>query len=66
MSSRRKKSRGGAARSLIASMLTRLRRGQDMRTGKVRRVRGKLRDESYFNLLKLDIAAQRLADELIE
>jgi hypothetical protein len=50
---------------LIESMMARLRHGQDVRQSKVRHVRGKLREESYVNPLKLDIAAQRLADELI-
>ena len=47
-------------------MLSRLKAGLDVRRSKVRRLRAKLRDHSYVNLLKLDVAAQRLADEIIE
>ena len=49
---------------MIESMLARLRAGLDLRKPKVRRVRAALRDQSYVNLLKLDVAAQRLADDL--
>jgi hypothetical protein len=45
-------------------MLLRLGAGRDVRRSKVRRLRAKLRDQSYVNLLKLDIAAQRLVDDL--
>lgn len=47
-------------------MLSRLKAGLDVRRSKVRRVRAKLREQSYVNLLKLDVAAQRLAEEIIE
>jgi len=45
-------------------MLSRLKAGLDVRRAKVRGVRARLRDETYVNLLKLDVAAQRLADDL--
>jgi hypothetical protein len=45
-------------------MLLRLKAGLDVRKSKVRSVRAKLRDQTYVNLLKLDVAAQRLVDDL--
>ncbi|HSZ59043.1 MAG TPA: hypothetical protein VK797_25605 [Tepidisphaeraceae bacterium] len=61
--------KGGAKKSsrrstAARSMLSRLKAGLDVRRAKVRGVRARLRDETYVNLLKLDVAAQRLADDL--
>ena len=49
----------------VARLLKRLKSGGDLRKGKVRRVKSSLRQESYFNALKLDVAADRLAGELM-
>ncbi len=49
----------------VARLLKRLQSGGDLRKGKVRRVKSALRHESYVNALKLDVAADRLAAELI-
>jgi hypothetical protein len=51
-------------RALHRSMLSRLRRGADVRMPKVARVRDALREREYMNLLKLHVAADRLAAEL--
>ena len=64
MSGRARKSSQPAG--AVGRLLSRLKAGLDVRRSKVRRVRAKLRDQSYVNLLKLDVAAQRLADEIIE
>ena len=50
---------------MVARLLKRLKSGADLRKGKVRRVKSSLRQESYFNALKLDVAADRLAGELM-
>ena len=49
----------------VARLLKRLKSGGDLRRGKVRRVKSALRHESYVNALKLDVAADRLAAELL-
>jgi hypothetical protein len=51
--------------AVVARLLKRLKSGADLRKGKVRRVKSSLRQESYFNALKLDVAADRLAGELM-
>jgi len=51
--------------ALVGDMLALLKAGADLRRAKVRRVRAAVRDQSYVNLLKLEVAAQRLADEMI-
>ena len=49
-----------AARRLLAA----LRAGADVRRGKVRRVRGAVRAQAYENPLKLQVAVERLSDDL--
>ena len=51
--------------AVVARLLKRLKSGADLRKGKVRRVKSALRNEAYFNALKLDVAADRLAGELL-
>jgi hypothetical protein len=51
-------------RAFVRSLLERLRRGLDMRTAKVRRLRQSVREQTYENRLKLNVAADRLAEEL--
>lgn len=50
---------------VLAAMLARLKSGSDLRRAKVRRVKSAVRDQSYVNLLKLEVAAQRLSDDLL-
>ena len=50
--------------AVLSRLLKRLRNGADLRKTKVRRVKSALRQETYFNSLKLDIAADRLARDL--
>ena len=54
--------RTAAERLLRGMMLERLRAGKDVRHPQVRRIRGALREDRYLNMLKVDVAAQRLAD----
>lgn len=51
-------------RKLVEAMLVRLKRGKDVRTKKVRRVRLAIVGREYENPLKLAVAAERVADEL--
>jgi len=51
--------------AVVARLLKRLKAGADLRRGKVGRVKSALRHEAYFNTLKLDVAADRLAGELM-
>jgi hypothetical protein len=51
---------------LRGAMLERLRAGEDVRKPRVRRVRAALREHRYLNMLKVDVAAQRLADVMSE
>jgi hypothetical protein len=51
--------------AVVDRFLKRLKSGADLRKGKVRRVKSALRHEAYFNTLKLDVAADRLAGELL-
>jgi hypothetical protein len=66
----RKESIGGRAsaapeeRALVASMLRRLQTGRDVRQAKVRRLRRAIAAEVYENPLKLDVAADRMAEEV--
>lgn len=53
-----------AERALVAEMLRRLHAGKDLREAKIRRVRSAIAAEAYENLLKLDIAADRMVEEL--
>jgi len=45
-------------------MLDRLKRGRDLRGAKVRRVRRSVREHSYENELKLEVAVDRLARDI--
>lgn len=58
--------RTAAERLLRGAMLERLRAGEDVRRPQVRRIRAALRESRYLNMLKLDVAAQRLADLMSE
>lgn len=51
-------------RALVASMLRRLQTGKDLRQAKIRRLRRAIAAQAYENLLKLDVAADRMAEEL--
>lgn len=53
-----------ADRALAASMLQRLRAGEDLREAMIRRVRRAIAAQDYENPLKLEIAADRMTDEL--
>ncbi len=44
---------------MVVGLLARLKAGGDLRKAKVRRVRAALRQQAYFNTLKLDVAADR-------
>lgn len=50
--------------AFVATLLGRLRGGDDMRRDKVRRLRKSIRAQDYENFLKLDIAAERVVAEL--
>ena len=54
--------RTAAEQLLRGVMLERLRAGEDVRKPHVRRIRAALREHRYVNMLKVDVAAQRLAD----
>ncbi|HEY8748186.1 MAG TPA: hypothetical protein VIM11_09445 [Tepidisphaeraceae bacterium] len=45
--------------AMVVGLLARLKAGGDLRKAKVRRVRAALRQQAYFNTLKLDVAADR-------
>lgn len=60
------RSRTAAEHLLRGDMLERLRAGEDVRGPHVRRIRAALREHRYLNMLKVDVAAQRLADVMIE
>jgi hypothetical protein len=51
-------------RRSVAEMMARLRRGDDLRADKVERVREALSVGDYENEMKLDIAIDRMLDEL--
>lgn len=50
--------------AMAEAMLQRLKAGDDLRESKVRRVRHAIDSQEYENPLKLDVAADRMADEL--
>jgi hypothetical protein len=50
--------------AFVEGLLERLRAGQDLRREKVRRLRKSIRANDYENSLKLDIAAERVADDV--
>lgn len=52
------------SRSLIRTLLGRLKEGRDLRRAKVRLVKRSVREQSYENELKLQVAVERLAREL--
>lgn len=52
--------------SLVNEYLAALRAGADFRDHKVRRLRAAIRARAYENHLKLEIACDRLAAELLE
>ena len=58
--------RTAAEQLLRGAMLERLRAGKDVRRPQVRRIRAALREHRYLNMLKVDVAAQRLADLMSE
>jgi hypothetical protein len=49
---------------LVAQMVQRMRVGADLRRSMIRRMREAIRNQEYENPLKLDIAADRVADVL--
>ena len=53
-------------KALVEEFLTALREGADFRGGKVRRLRAAIRAKAYENQLKLEIASDRLAADLLE
>lgn len=50
--------------ALLASLMQRLRAGDDLRHQKIRRIRSAIRAKDYENPLKLEIAAERLVEEI--
>lgn len=50
--------------ALVAVMMQRLRAGADLRRAKVRRIRSAIHACEYENALKLDIAAERVVDDV--
>lgn len=52
-------------RQCVADMMAKLRRGEDIRADKVERVRSGLSIGDYENEMKLDIAIDRLLNELV-
>jgi hypothetical protein len=55
-----------ADRAMVDRLVARLKAGDDLRKMKVRRVKAAIHQQVYCNLLKLDVAADRLARELEE
>ena len=51
-------------RAFAAEMLLKLKRGEDVRKDKVENLRDLLSTEDYENHLKLDVAVERLLDDL--
>jgi hypothetical protein len=49
---------------MLLSLLARLHEGKDIRDAKVRRIRSAVRMHSYENDLKLDIALERMLEDL--
>lgn len=56
--------RSADERNLAHAMLARLKRGTDLRKGKVRRVKRSVVEQTYLNALKLQVAVERLCEEL--
>jgi hypothetical protein len=52
--------------ALVDELLAALRAGADVRDRKVRRLRAAIRTRAYENHLKLEVACDRLAAELLE
>ena len=52
-------------KAMVEEFLTALREGADFRGRKVRRLRAAIRARAYENHLKLEIASDRLAAELL-
>ena len=60
----RKRRRSQSERKLARRMLAKLRKGMDLRRGKVRYVRAAIATRSYENQLKLEVTVDRLLAEL--
>jgi hypothetical protein len=52
--------------ALVQQYLAALRAGADFRDRKVRRLRAAIRDGAFENRLKLEVASDRLASDLME
>ena len=52
--------------ALVEELLAALRAGADVRDRKVRRLRAAIRTQAYENHLKLEVACDRLAAELLD
>lgn len=50
--------------ALVALLLRQLKGGADLRQEKIRRIRRAIRFHDYENSLKLDIAAERMVEEI--
>jgi hypothetical protein len=61
---RRGRRRSQAERQLVSALVQRLRAGADVRQRKARRTRAAIKVRAYENELKLDIAIERLIDDL--
>ena len=61
----RRKRRSKADRALATHLADLLRQGADLRVRKARRTRTAIRVRSYENDLKLQVAIERLIDELL-
>ena len=53
-------------KAMVEEFLTALREGADFRGRKVRRLRAAIRARAYENHLKLQVAGDRLLDELLD
>ncbi|HEV7299789.1 MAG TPA: hypothetical protein VGN72_10520 [Tepidisphaeraceae bacterium] len=60
----RAKRRTKADRAAVASLVELLKRGADVRQRKARRTRAAIKVRSYENDLKLEVAIERLIDDL--
>lgn len=58
---RRKK----ADQTLATSLLDKLRKGEDMRTEKIRKIRAAIRRGDYLTEFKLSLTADRVLDEVM-
>ena len=50
--------------ALARAMLDRLKAGKDLRVSKIRRLKTAIRSDEYENSLKVEVAAERVADEI--